>query len=336
MATPEVSVILPTRDRAHLLAAAARSVLDQDEVDLELIIIDDASQDNVEAVVERLHDSRVRFWRSPARIGPAAARNAALSRARGQWIAFQDDDDLWLPGKLRRQLAIARSVPDSVAAVYCGFWKHEAGRRRYVPGARITRVEGDLLAALLRGNFIGLPTLLVRHSALLSIGPFDTGLPCYEDWELCLRLARQFRFRCIDAPLVVAQDSPGSVNKTSAARKAAALQRMLEVHDEVIQRDPGIAGVFLRRLGHQLCLSGEMRAGRTYLARSFRRSAGYGAALGLLAACGGASAYRRFALAFDRARNAAPEERPSRPRTADDAAGDAAADPATTSSYHDT
>src|SRR4051794_37222555 len=92
---PQVSVILPTHNRSSMLRQALRSALDQERVDLEVIVVDDGSTDDTQEVLSRTYDERLSVIHNERPVGVARARNAAISRARGEWVAFLDDDDLW-------------------------------------------------------------------------------------------------------------------------------------------------------------------------------------------------------------------------------------------------
>ncbi len=146
---PAVSVVLPTYNRAQSLPGAMRSVLDQSFGDLELIIVDDASTENIEAIVADFGDPRIRYLRLDHNSGAAAARNVGMAETRGQYIAFQDSDDIWLPGKLARQVELLEGQPPNVGVV-TGL-KILYGRdaaRVYGPG-RVARtaVPGDVPSA---------------------------------------------------------------------------------------------------------------------------------------------------------------------------------------------
>src|SRR5262245_31802290 len=106
---PEVSVVIPTRNRLRLLTLALASVLDQRDVRLEVIVIDEASTDDVAAAIASLGDSRVRLVRHAPAQGMGAARNRGIAEAAGDWIAFLDDDDVWAPDKLALQLEALRT-----------------------------------------------------------------------------------------------------------------------------------------------------------------------------------------------------------------------------------
>ena len=100
-----ISVIIPTYNRASLLPRALDSVLRQTWEDLEVIVVDDASRDDTPQVMAACTDPRVRYIRLEKNSGACVARNTGVAQARGEWIAFQDSDDLWLPEKLEKQMA---------------------------------------------------------------------------------------------------------------------------------------------------------------------------------------------------------------------------------------
>src|SRR5437016_5735478 len=108
---PSVSVVLPTRDRLDLLPRALASVLDQSVVDLECIVVDDGSSDGTAAWLADHADTRLHVLHTAGGRGPAGARNDGISVARGRYVAFQDSDDEWLPGKLKKQLAALTREP---------------------------------------------------------------------------------------------------------------------------------------------------------------------------------------------------------------------------------
>src|SRR6266481_5515722 len=140
---PLVSVIIPTFDRPKFLEAALRSVLRQTVTDFEVLVIDDGSATDVLPLLDALHDGRIRYFRHESNRGEAAARNTGIINARGAYLAFLDDDDEWLPEKLRLQLELFSRRPDTVGCVYGG---HEALRARdgRVVSRQIPTKRGDL------------------------------------------------------------------------------------------------------------------------------------------------------------------------------------------------
>src|SRR5207237_7043535 len=117
-AMPKVSVIIPTHNRSGFLRLAVLSVLKQTFPDFELVIVDDASGDDTPAVVKRFEDPRIRYIRHERNLRIAAARNTGISNSTGEYVAFLDDDDEWLPSKLQKQVSALDHSASTVGAVY--------------------------------------------------------------------------------------------------------------------------------------------------------------------------------------------------------------------------
>jgi GT2 family glycosyltransferase len=200
-----VSVVLPTFNRASLLQRAMASVLNQDYYELELIV--------------------VRYCRLEEQRGAASARNAGIGIARGSLIAFQDSDDEWLPGKLRKQVDAIAAGGDSLEFVYTSFWREREGLRERVPSPSQISRHGNTFERLLRGNFIGMPTLMVTRSLVKSAGTFDETMQSLEDWDLVLRFSRVTEGLFIDEPLVLVHESSSGAN----SQVASCYLRSLEV-----------------------------------------------------------------------------------------------------------
>jgi hypothetical protein len=187
---PEISVVIPVHARQESGEHALRSAMSQSGVGLEVIIVDDGSPTPFRLPPDLADDSHIRLVRQPNG-GPAAARNRGVAEARGEWIAFLDSDDLWLPEKLSRQLAHARAGIaggwPALTAVMCGFTQVEiaTGQRR----ARIP-MESWSPADLAAGCWFGPgSTALIPRTAFDAIGPFDASLRRLEDLDWFLRLA---------------------------------------------------------------------------------------------------------------------------------------------------
>jgi len=200
-ARPLISVIIPTHNRAALLARALDSVFSQyglgEQFDLEVIVVDDGSTDATATVVGEY--AQVRCLRFSTNQGVAAARNAGIEAGRGAFICFLDDDDVWLPGRLKLQLPAFRRHPDAGAVYSQVFDAHDG--KPYPASSRA--VSGRIFDALLSGNLIGgVDAVLIRHEALTKTGYFDESLPPCEDWDLWLRLS--FHFPIVFVPGLVA------------------------------------------------------------------------------------------------------------------------------------
>lgn len=184
---PKVSVIIPTYNRVQLLMRAISSVRDQTTPDWEMIVVDDCSTDDIPSALASIADARIQFIRQPIKRGAAAARNTGFRAANGEWIAFLDSDDEWVPQKLEQQLALTqRSPAPTPVLVYTGFEKVGWPRQPLLPEKR-----GLLFEELLVENVIGTcSTPLISARAFEQVGGFDESLQSCQDWDLWLRLSR--------------------------------------------------------------------------------------------------------------------------------------------------
>ncbi|MFQ5769234.1 MAG: glycosyltransferase family 2 protein, partial [bacterium] len=130
MKSPFFTVVIPTHNRAELLKEAIQSVLAQTFSDFELIVVDDHSTDNTRDVIASFRDSRIKYVLNDRTTGGAGTRNAGIFRAQGEWVAFLDDDDVWLPQKLALQYNKIQDVDDSVGLVYCGYATYDFDEKR--------------------------------------------------------------------------------------------------------------------------------------------------------------------------------------------------------------
>lgn len=213
---PLVTVIMPVFNASATLAQALGSVLWQGYEAIEVIAVDDGSTDDSRQLLATYGDA-VRVLHQSQQ-GPAAARNLALQHARGEYIAFVDADDVWLPGKLLSQVAYLQAHPD-VSAVFGRFmrWETPTGERRFAePPARAayeqaatrwrqqpepfktTALKGDLYADLLLDSVVHIITALVRRSAIDDVQGFDASLHTGSDYDFWLRLSRAHRIDQLD------------------------------------------------------------------------------------------------------------------------------------------
>lgn len=200
---PRVSVVIPAHDRAWALPECLTSVLEQTRPPYEVIVVDDRSRDDTARVVTAFAARGVRYARLEHGAGAQAARNLGVRLAQGDWIAFQDSDDLWLPDKLARQVAALRAAGGEVDVVVHGDGVKRArdtGRER--PFA-VPPTEDDCHAKLLLRPGPLFPALLVSKQALQEAGGLDENCPAYQEWDTALRLSRRCRFVHLREPLFV-------------------------------------------------------------------------------------------------------------------------------------
>ncbi|MBM4288286.1 MAG: glycosyltransferase family 2 protein [Deltaproteobacteria bacterium] len=197
---PALSVIIPTFNRAALVREAIDSVLAQTCHDFELIVVDDGSWDQTAAVVAA-YGSKIRLIRHTQRRGVSAARNIGADRARGEWLAFLDSDDLWLPRKIETQLAYVRHHPEVRISQTEELWLR---RGRWVnPGRRHQKRGGDVFTHSLDLCLISPSAVMLPRRLFLQAGGFDEALPACEDYDLWLRLTWREPVGLISEPLVI-------------------------------------------------------------------------------------------------------------------------------------
>ena len=193
-----VSVVVPTHNRTRLLPLTLFSVLRQQEVDLEVIVVDDGSTEDLRGAVGELNDPRVRLLRQEPQ-GVSVARNRGVAEAGGRWVAFVDDDDLWAPNKLMMQVRAAEQEERGWS--YTGS-VNVSEDLRLLGGAPPAEPD-DVVAALPRVNLIpGGCSGVVARRELLSPQLFDPWYRHFADWDLWIRLSRFDRPVAVRHPLV--------------------------------------------------------------------------------------------------------------------------------------
>jgi glycosyltransferase involved in cell wall biosynthesis len=198
-ASPLISVVIPTHERLGMLALTLQCVLRQKEVDLEVIVVDDGSRGDVRQVVDALGDARVFLIRHEHPLGVSAARNRGSAEARGTWIAFLDDDDLWAPDKLSAQIQEA----DRQGSRWAYVGSVNVTEDLHILGGGPPRTPGEVVASLPRANLIpGGCSGVVVHADLLPEEPFDHSYRHFADWDLWIRLARLDLPASVSRPLV--------------------------------------------------------------------------------------------------------------------------------------
>lgn len=211
MQEPEVSVIIPTRDRHDRVRLAVRSALAQRNVGLEVLVVDDASTDGTGAMIAALGESRVRVLRNDISRGESGARNRGIQEASGRWIAFLDDDDLWAPEKLTSQLEALRAS---------GRWWAYGGEVLVDEGLNVLAGSPPLppeevATALMRYNAVpgSASNVIVASELLARVGPFDLELRRTPDWDMWLRLLREGLPVAVNRPIVAICLHPGNVSR---------------------------------------------------------------------------------------------------------------------------
>lgn len=262
---PTVSVIIPTYNRAHLVGRAIGSVLNQTYQDFELIVVDDGSTDNTEQVVKRFNDPHIRYICHDQNRGGSAARNSGIKMARGEYIAFQDSDDEWLPEKLEKQMRVFENGRAEVGVVYTDMWRIRGEERKYWYSPIIRPEDGIVYKqALDRVMGIGIQTAIIKRECFNVAGMFDERFPRFIDLELFIRLSKYYCFYHINEPLVNFYDTgKGISNNNEALLKA--YQLIFEKYSYDIVKNKRSLAKHQCSVGNLLCQIGDLDQGREYL-----------------------------------------------------------------------
>ena len=225
---PLVSVIINVLNGAATLPGAVESVLAQTFADWELIVWDDCSTDGSADTLTRFTDSRIRYVRSEVVVPLGQARQGAIDIARGEWIAFLDQDDIWLPHKLERQLKLAND-PTDVALLYGRTVRFYPGgaERDYDQAHEYTRLpEGDIFAQLFTNScFIAMSSAMFRRSALEQVGGIPGSITIIPDYYLYTAIAHRFPAAAVQEVVCRYRMHSGNTSRVTA----------IEVHQEAIR-----------------------------------------------------------------------------------------------------
>jgi glycosyltransferase involved in cell wall biosynthesis len=239
---PTITVVVPCYNAERWIGATLRSVLTQQwAAPLDIVVVDDGSKDGSADLVSR-EFPQVRLLRQ-ANSGVAAARNLGIAQARGDWIAFVDADDIWLPAKLQTQWDALQAQPGAQMA--CSSWRvwestepepdpawlEELSKIGEPPAAMDVGPSGWIYTQLLQDCQVWTSTVVAKRELFAAIGSFDTSLRIGEDLDLWLRASRVTPIVRVQRPLALYRMHPHSITKGAPARNYQA-----EVIDRAVQR----------------------------------------------------------------------------------------------------
>ncbi|MEK7173790.1 MAG: glycosyltransferase family 2 protein [Patescibacteria group bacterium] len=226
---PKVSIIMPTMNRAHLLHRSIDSVLSQSLRDYEFIIIDDGSTDNTKQIVEEYikRDPRIRYIRYEKNQGIPTVRNRGIAEARGDYVAWQDDDDEWLPGKLEKTVKKLDELPKEYGIVYHAFLRVQPnGKKMLFPPKWVEPKEGDLYKIFLKKNFLNPQAMIFRSEVLKNNGGLDPRYLVLGEYGWYPKLAKRYKFGYVSEVLLHVYYTPGSNSQNNTANANARLMFM--------------------------------------------------------------------------------------------------------------
>lgn len=212
---PLVSIIMPAFNSENTISQSIESVLNQTYQNWELIVVDDGSEDGTRDLLNRFQDQRIHI-RTQTNQGISAARNKAIEHAQGDFIAFLDADDYWLPVKLEKQVAAITAKEAGSGLIHSNYREfNERGEYAPKPHKHIPkdRFSGEVYNDLIIHDFVATSTVMLDKRVLSQSGWFDTSLKAGVDWDLWIRVARHTRFAYLDETLAYYRLNPRGVSK---------------------------------------------------------------------------------------------------------------------------
>jgi glycosyltransferase involved in cell wall biosynthesis len=258
---PKVSVIIPTHNRAEFLRSAITSILNQTFQDFEIIIIDDASKDHTREVITNFNDARIKFIYNHVSKGAAGSRNIAIMNSSCEYVAFLDDDDEWLPEKLKIQTCLLDNSPPEVGGVCTGYFTVEK-----MCGRILSTVNPEMID-LPKGNPIATSSILLRRECFEKCGLFDESMLACSDYDMWIRISKKFSFKIIENTLVkyCVHENGLTLNHE---KKARSLEILLKKHENFFKSDcKGYSKQYLE-LGVIYCYNREIQNGRKAFGKS--------------------------------------------------------------------
>ncbi len=266
MKKPRVSVIIPTYNRENMIGNAIESVLNQTFRDFEIVIIDDASDDNTEEVVKGFDDDRIVYILHKEKKGGSAARNTGIKKATGKFIAFLDSDDWWHPKKLEKQLSKMETSRINPELVYTGI------RQVNNDGKLIKEIipifRGNIFQELLIENVVGTTSsVLLRKEVFSDVGFFDENLPSRQDLDLWIRIARKHIFDYVETPLVYQRIHENRITENLNAKIKGRFLLLDKIYDQ-LKKDTKKLANYYYEIGILYISMGNMSSGRKYLTKA--------------------------------------------------------------------
>lgn len=243
MDNPVISVIIPTYNREKLILIAIDSIMNQTFKDFEILIIDDASTDNTEAVVKGLNNEKIRYFKLDKNGGQCIARNYGIKRAKGKYIAFLDSDDEWLPTKLEKQMKCFENGPANLGSVYSYSYSKDMIKNH------TTLVQGNYLRGyiyknLLEGFCPPTPSLfLIKKEALEKVNYFDEKLITFVDLDLHIRIGKEYLFDYVEEPLIIKYEQIGDQYVNNFEKRYVGYGLFIEKWKDEIVKHTGKKGL---------------------------------------------------------------------------------------------
>ncbi len=250
-----VSVIIPSYNRAKTIKQSIMSVLKQSYTDIEVIVVDDCSTDNTAEIVKMISDKRIKYIHHSKKQGACAARNTGINYAQGEYIAFQDSDDIWKGNKLQIQMKVLKDKKTDV--VFSAINRHNYGRNPYKFPTMLSgeKSEHDIVM-----GFYASTQTIVGKREVFEQYKFDTEIARMQDYDLMVRVSRNKKIYYVDLPLVdvFLQEDSITTKNTDKHKKIVEISNvLLKKYPDLIKKYPDWEIEMLKRIGHGLVMQGK-------------------------------------------------------------------------------
>jgi glycosyltransferase involved in cell wall biosynthesis len=252
---PKVDVIIPTYNRSELLHSAITSVLNQTYQDFEIIVVDDCSEDDTPKVIKNFENHKIRSIRHGTNQGEGRARNTGILNSNAEYVAFLDDDDEWVPEKLYLEVDLLEKASPQVGGVYTGYLAVDKVTGETLD-QRIPELRGDIYKQMIRENVVGTSsTVLVRKECFNGVGLFDESVVWGLDYDMWIRIAKQFHFEYIEEPLVKYHVHANQISNNTDL-KIRGMEALLKKYERFFAEDRKQFSQHYRDLGSLCCENG--------------------------------------------------------------------------------
>ena len=274
MKNHKVSVIIPTYNRAHFLPRAIKSVLNQTFQDFELIIVDDGSTDNTKEVVENFQkqDSRIKYIWQENSGGPAKPKNTGIKNSKGEFLAFLDSDDEWLPEKLEKQLELFEKNK-RLGIVGCNCWNIYVGEKNKKIECRINKngKNNNYSSIILGDCFIfSSSSVVIPRFVFDDVGFYDERFKVSDDWDLYIRILKKYEFKFVDDFLFNYYIHENNISQVGSIKQAEDYVSLIgknikEYNDNLLAKS-----IILRYIGSYYMINNKKLTARKYFKKSIK------------------------------------------------------------------
>lgn len=239
-----ISVIIPTYNRSELIGKSIESVLSQTYEPMEIIVVDDFSTDNTKEFVLSLKNKKIKYVLNKFSKGANGARNTGIMMAEGDYIAFQDSDDIWLPTKLEKQINLMAKDKE-IDMNFCSLNVINQ-KNRTIPRRAVKKEE--IKEKLEKGNFISTQTIFMKTQVAKEI-LFDENLKRFQDWDFCIRVSEKYIIKHLDEVLVNVELQKDSITKKVDGLEA--IYQLFTKHPQLANKDFFNKSLYNKALYHQ-------------------------------------------------------------------------------------